>query len=243
MSVYKIADFFIDFKNRFDYLPRLCKGFETDSFFVVPDFTIAVSNDDLNIERQVSGGEYADAYMESVCAYRKLCLQLPAYDSMLLHCSVIDVGGRGIAFLARSGVGKTTHTLLWNGMLNTPDNGGRMKIINGDKPIIRFFDGVPFAYGTPWAGKEGIKLNARVRLTDLCFIERCEHNETLPLDKDMCIDRLMGQVLLPHQANAAAKTLDMIDMLLDKCNLHLIRCNPTPEAARVAYKAIFGEEP
>lgn len=243
MSVYKIADFFIDFKNRFDYLPRLCKGFEADDFCVVPDFTIRVSDDDLNNERKVSNGDFSDAYIEGVCAYRKLCLQLPAYGAMLLHCSVIDVGGRGIAFLARSGVGKTTHTLLWNSLLNTPENGKRMRIINGDKPIIRFFDSVPYAYGTPWAGKEGIKLNARVKLTDLCFIERCEYNETLPIEKDMCIDRLMGQMLLPADIDCAAKSLEMADMLFEKCNLHLIRCNPMPEAARVAYTAIFGEEP
>ena len=243
MSVYKFADFDIDFKNRFDYLPRLCKGIEADGFCDVPDFTIRVSVDELNNERELNDGDLSDAYLESVCAYRKLCLRLPVYDSMLLHCSVIDVGGRGIAFLAKSGVGKTTHTLLWNGMLNTSENGERMRIVNGDKPIIRFFDGAPYAYGTPWAGKENIKLNARVRLTDLCFIERCEFNETLPVDKDMCIDRLMEQILLPSDVDCAAKTLEMADMLLSKCGLYLIRCNATPEAAKVAYTARFGEEP
>ena len=242
MSVYKIADFIIDFKNRFDYLPRFCKGFEADVFSSVPDFTVEVTDDELNNERKMSGEDFSDAYLETVCAYRSLCLRLPAYDSMLLHCSVIDVGGRGIAFLARSGVGKTTHTLLWNDMLNGSENGGKMRIINGDKPIIRFFDGVPYAYGTPWAGKESIKLNDRVPLCDLCFIERCDYNEVVPLEKDMCIDRLMGQLLLPKDAESAAKTLEMADMLLDKCALHLIRCNPTPDAARVAYREILGEE-
>lgn len=251
MSVYKIADFIIDFKNRFDYLPRLCKGFEAfgasgaDDFSVAPDFTIEVNDDELNIEREQSDGNYSNAYLEAICAYRKLCVKLPARDSMLLHSSVIDVGGRGIAFLARSGVGKTTHTMLWHNMLERDGkNGGgpgKMRIINGDKPIIRFFGGEPYAYGTPWAGKENIKLNARVRLTDLCFIERCEHNETLPLEKDMCIDRLMAQMLLPNDAYCAAKTLEMADMLLDKCSLHLIKCNPTPDAAKTAYEAIFNK--
>ena len=42
-------------------------------------------------------------------------------------------------FCGSSGTGKTTHMLLWQKML-----GDRFKFINGDKPIIRFIDNVPY---------------------------------------------------------------------------------------------------
>ena len=155
-------------------------------------------------------------------------------DAMLLHGSVIAFQDRGIAFLAHSGVGKSTHTALWKKL-----NGDEVTVINGDKPIIRFFDGVPYAYGTPWAGKENWNTNTRVRLTDLCFIERDECNSTFTADKSDCVSALLQQILLPSDPAAMLKTLQLADALSKQCRFWKIRCNMEDEAAVAAKKAIF----
>ena len=210
MSLYKIADFIIDFNNKYSFLPKLCSGYEYAGN-AKADFVIEVSENDIQKELEVSPYSLSKGNVESVCAYRKLALQLPLYDSMLLHGVIISCGGKGIAFVARSGVGKTTHTMLWQ--KNFKD---KMVIINGDKPIIRFVNDVPFAYGTPWAGKEGFQVNEKVELTDICFIERHEHNSTTLIENKIeYFNLFMNQVLRPADPIAAVNTLELIDKLMN----------------------------
>ncbi len=233
MSLYKIADFIIDFQNKYSFIEKLCSGYEYEGDSAA-DYTVTVSDEDIAKERTISESNPSNGYLESICAYRKLCLGLPLSDAMLLHGSVIAVQDRGIVFLALSGVGKSTHTALWKKL-----NGDEVTVINGDKPIIRFFDGVPYAYGTPWAGKENWNTNTRVRLTDLCFIERDERNSTFTADKSDCVSALLQQILLPSDPVAMLKTLQLADALSKQCRFWKIRCNMEDEAAVAAKKAIF----
>ena len=88
-----------------------------------------------------------DFYPESSAILRSIAEWLPLNNSFLLHSAVFEVNDSGVALAAHSGTGKTTHMLLWQKLL-----GDKLKIINGDKPIIRFFENepeTPYAYGTP----------------------------------------------------------------------------------------------
>ncbi len=236
MSLYSIADFIIEIRNKYDYLEKQCAEYKYDRN-APSDFVIGVTDEDIQKERILSDGvNYKDGYLESVCAYRQLCLKLPLKDALLLHGSVIDINNKGIMFLARSGVGKTTHTLLWKQIF-----GDKLKIINGDKPIIRFSNDLPFAYGTPWAGKENLQINTKTQLTDICFIERSCENKTTRLRPDEVLDLLMIQTLHPSEPEAALKTLELCDKLISSCNFWKIQCNISQEAVFVAYNKIFGD--
>ncbi len=236
MGRYKFADFIVELQNEFPYLDSQCCHFKYDGERET-DFVIRVTEEERQKEAQVSQFPDAQGYLESVCAYRKLCMQLPPRGAMILHASVIEAEGRGIAFFARSGVGKTTHTRHW-----IKTYFPKVNIVNGDKPIIRFHDGVPYAYGTPWAGKEGIYRRVHVPLRDLCLIERAAVNEVTPLSKEEALNLLMLQIFLPSAPEAALATLDMLERLLENCNLWRIRCTPEQESAVVAHDTILGRE-
>ena len=117
-----------------------------------------------------------------------------------------------------------------------------MNIVNGDKPIVRFYDGVPYAYGTPWAGKEGIYRLVSAPLRDLCLIERAPVNEVTPLSKEEALNLLMLQIFLPPDGESVIATLDMVEKLLENCNLWRIRCTPDKEAAILAHDTILGRD-
>ena len=236
MPIYSIAGLNVEFKSRFKAIERKCIEYLSE-LDAPADVTVYATDEDLRRERLSSSKDVSDEYIESVCLYRNLCLQMPRFNGMLLHSSVVSVGNRGIAFLARSGVGKSTHTLLWKKML-----GEECTIVNGDKPIVRLEKGVPIAYGTPWGGKEGLQTNTKVQLTDLCFIERNDTDSVEGLDLDVAVGRIMQQVLLPSDPQDAAKTLELADTLLKKCRLWLIKCTPNLSAAEVAYKTICGDK-
>lgn len=237
MALYKLADLVIELNNQYDFLAKQCAEYRYMGD-ASAELTVCVTDEDIRRERNLSPEvNHSAGYLESICTYRKLCQNLPGYDAFLLHGSVIDCKGRGVAFLARSGVGKTTHTMLWKQVY-----GDGLRIINGDKPIIRFFEGVPYAYGTPWAGKENFHCNARVPLTDLCFIERSEENRVIQISPEECLNAVMQQIFIPSNPQMAIKTLQLLDRLLSACRVWIIRCNISQDAAVLAHDTVLGEK-
>ena len=182
-----------------------------------------------------------DFYPESSAILRSIAEWLPLNNSFLLHSAVFDVNGSGVALAAHSGTGKTTHMLLWQKLL-----GDKLKIINGDKPIIRFFENepeTPYAYGTPWNGKEHFGNAERTPLRHLCFVERADVNSCERVTAEEITNRVLSQVYMPHSAQAAANTLTLINRLVSSVKLWKIKCNTDISAAQTAYNAIFkGEE-
>ena len=184
---------------------------------------------------KVMNEETRRGYLESVCIYRAICLQLPERGAFVMHAATIEVDGLAYAFTARSGTGKSTHIAFWRKYL-----GERVKIVNGDKPIIRLIDGVFYAYGTPWCGKEGWSRNVRAPLNGICFIERATENRIDRMPNSDAALRIMKQILMPTEPMGAINTLELLDKMLNKVNCWLLGCNISIEAAEIAYKAMSG---
>ncbi len=218
----KIADFNIELHPKGKYLAGLCKKFISE--FDVPDFTVDLSDKEIFAE-QAAGSSLL--YAEAVAACRKLALMLPKKDAFLLHGATFELENRGICFLAKSGTGKSTHMLLWKELF-----GQELKVVNGDKPIVRFENGVPHAFGTPWCGKEGLCENRGVPLTDICFITRSEQNKTVPLDKGEALGRLMSQIIIPSGSENILKIMTMLDKVAANCRMWEIFCNTDISSAR-----------
>jgi len=235
-----IADYNIEVFNRwigiFDYTSQYRVS---ETCGLKKDFSFTISDEDIDIEREVYGNQFTENHLETVAAYRKIACWLPNNNSVILHSATFDVDGVGVAFAAHSGTGKTTHMNLWQELL-----GDRMTIVNGDKPIVRFFEDepeTPYAYGTPWNGKERLGCNMRTPLKHICFIERSETNYVEKMEKSDVIDRIFNQVYMPKDPIAVMNTMQLIDRLLSCCNLWTIHCNMDPTAAEVAYKTIFNK--
>ena len=297
---YKIADFYFDITDHpYKTFRRISAPYaDTEE---KTDFLIDVTEADIDYELSISEEDHFRGYTHSISACRKVAEWLPLHNAFLLHSACFDVDGVGVAFAAHSGTGKTTHMMLWQQLL-----GDRMTIVNGDKPIVRFFDesdglpvgddeshaaafgpsavlpipridihsrvarpathivpqgrcqingsmkastptdenkniNIPFAYGTPWNGKEHLGCNMRTPLRHLCFIERAEQNSCEPMtDTSEAIDRIFNQVYMPKDPAAAAKTVELINRLMGSVKLWKIKCNMDPSAAQVAYHTIFG---
>jgi len=233
---YKLGDFEIKIESR-EYNRFISKmsGYESQG---KEDVSFSISKEDLDneYEREDSYVYFnGEACFASVL--RKLSEWLPQNNAFTLHSATFDVGGIGVAFSALSGTGKTTHMLNWLELL-----GEKMTIVNGDKPIVRFFDSepnIPYAYGTPWMGKENLGCNMRTPLKHICFIERSEKNFVTKIEKKDAIERIMKQVYMPKDSVSLQNTLQLINRLIDCCELWIIHCNKDFESAEVAYKAIF----
>lgn len=232
--IIKVAEIPILIKQHYAHADMICKDyiFKTDSVNMV----FEASDEDLKNEIRL-GENDAPSVAETTFFCRCFAEEVSKYGGFLLHSAVFDVDGTGVALAAHSGTGKTTHMLLWQKLL-----GDRLKIVNGDKPIVRFFDeepDIPYAYGTPWNGKERLGCNMRTPLKHLCFIERAEKNSCEKMGKQEAVNLIFNQVYMPKDSAAAVETMKLINRLISSCRLWKIKCNMDIEAAETAYNKIF----
>jgi len=113
--------------------------------------------------------------------------------------------------------------------------------VNGDKPIVRFVDGKPYAFGTPFAGKEGWQINTGTPLKDLAFINRSAENHVEKSDRTKVLARLMTSCHIPASPAGRLRTLELLGQFIDNVNFWDIFCNVEPKAAVVASSVIRGE--
>ncbi|MBR6633985.1 MAG: hypothetical protein IKL05_06780 [Clostridia bacterium] len=224
----RLADFNFLIDNKYGYLEETCADYLSDG---TPHLSVTVTEEE--IKREQADGVDNMGYLESLAVYRKIAEWLPCHDAFLMHGTVIDVDGCGIAFLAKSGVGKTTHMTNWKALL-----GNRLTVVNGDKPLIRLVDGNLYAYGTPWAGKERLHTNMKTPLKKVCFIERATSNSCEKLDKNV-LHRLLPQVYKPADQNALVKTLGILDKVIEGVDFYTIKCNKELSSAEIAYNEII----
>lgn len=231
----KIAGLTVQIDNQYKYLQLLCKNYMTNEKQV--DIIASATEEEIRVQQIVNGGPWPPGYCESLCVYRNLCNQLPAFDAFLIHGAAIAVDGEVYLFLARSGVGKSTHVRLWMEAF-----GGRAQVVNGDKPILRRFDGRWFVCGTPYQGKEDWGTNTMLPLKALCFLERGEDNQISAISESEMNGRLMWQLLLPAEESQCTMLFDLLNDLIEKIPSYLLQCNRARSAPWVAYRGMQQSE-
>lgn len=231
-----IADLVIEIDNKYDYIVKYCNNYLYDGDRKT-DIFIKITEEDIIAQRNASEEDFENDYLEYVAVYRKIADEILSFDAFVMHGTVIKVNNTGIMFTAISGTGKTTHMLYWMRLL-----GDRLTVINGDKPIIRFLDGVPYAYGTPWCGKEKLNTNDRVILSDICLIERGEVDQSMLATQLDVFSHFIKQIYRPSKTELINKTFDLAGKLFKFSNLRKFKCRKNISAAKTAYKAIFNEE-
>ena len=225
----------IRIENRFDYVRELCAAYLAPGTRPA-DFAVSVSAEELRLEREKTPAYlYSDEQAESVIVCEKICCALPAFDAFVMHSSAVAADGKAYAFAAASGVGKSTHTRFWRQVL-----GGRLTVINGDKPIYRFRDGQLLACGTPRCGKENWQTNTSAPLAALCLLERAEENAVLPADPGKVLGEIVRHFHLPPGGQTdLVKTMELIDRMTALVPVFRLRCRNDVSAAETA-AAYFG---
>lgn len=148
----------------------------------------------------------------------------------MLHASSIDVDGEGYLFSAPSGTGKSTHTGFWKTVFKE-----RVRYVNDDKPAIREEEGIHYVYGTPFSGKTDLNENIRVPIRGVVVLER-ESNYIRQLSPKEALYPLLNQIEKPLIDADMYKLLNLLDQLLNKVPVYLLRCTATEEAARMAFR-------
>jgi len=161
-------------------------------------------------------------------------MNLLRFDGMLLHASAAVLDQKAYLFSGHSGVGKSTHTRLWQQCF-----GDGVQIINDDKPALRLIDGKWYAYGTPWCGKNDIQMNKKAPVAGICFMEQGSENRMRRLEPAEAVPLVMGQTLyrLCKQENLV-RLLNLVDALIRTVPIYLLVNRPEPAAAHLSMETM-----
>ena len=226
----RLAGITVEIDNRHNLVFEQCKDYLCDD--CAPAFRVAVSTAETQAYQASCGRPMTLPEAESYLLYRRICERMPRYGVFLLHAAVVEMEGRGYAFSARRGTGKSTHTELWQSHFK-----GRATVINGDKPLIRRApDGRFWAYGTPWCGKEGRGVNRRCPLNAICFLEQGAKNHVSVTSTADAAARIMEATVLPPDTDGQDRMAALVGAAVRDIPALTLTCRPDAEAVEVAYE-------
>ncbi len=235
MSLYRIADLLVDIEYKYEMSGR-CERYavKTDE---APLFK--VSTTDGEIEELYKRAPHLSL---SSCEYlilgSRFYEHLLDYNGMLLHSSAVALDGEAYIFSASPGVGKSTHTGLWQEYFGKD----RTFIINDDKPAIRIINGKAYAYGTPFSGKYDISENTGVPMKALSFIYQSPENKIEPMPQSKAIASILNQTIRPADMKNMDKVLSVIDRIVATVPVYSLGCNISHDAVKLSYAVMSGQK-
>ena len=175
------------------------------------------------------------AYMDSGWQFY---VALMRRGGMMLHSSAVVLDGKAYLFSGPSGMGKSTHTRLWQ-----KEFPGAI-VINDDKPAIRITGNEAFIYGTPWSGKTELNINIKKPLKAIVFIERGSENTITKTDIANSVLNLSRQLPNPfYDEDIGIKTIRIINRLFEiGVPVYTLKCSISEDAVKAVYEEIIGGE-
>ena len=165
---------------------------------------------------------------ETFAVMQILFLYFAGLHSMIaIHSASVLYEGKAWLFSAESGVGKSTHTDLWNSVLNVP-------VLNGDVNLISINDDTPIVHGIPWCGTSGIATTTSYSLGGIILLQQGEDNEFVPLTDEQKL------LYLLHRNISPSWTYDMQETIFNLINciypdILVCRFKATLSEAAVSY--------
>lgn len=229
MNLHKIADLTVDMGYKYDRMKR-----QADAYRITgdqkPNLTIYLSDSFLE-QKCAENSVYTPEICEYVYTGSIFYTGLVLFGGFMLHASAVLMDGNAYLFSAASGVGKSTHTSLWQQAFGKD----RAKILNDDKPAIRIENDGIYAFGTPWSGKTDLNINVKARLAGICFLERGEKNRIRRENAGAVVPRVLAQTVRPYNEADMDMLLTSIDRVLREIPVYTMSCTVSEEAARIAY--------
>lgn len=203
------------------------------------DYYIEITQQRIIAERELLYNTYptkhfTDFEIETNALYRDIPKVLIKENIILFHGVLMEMGQKGYLFSAPSGTGKSTHARLW-----TEHFGNKVKIINGDKPLIKLTENGVYAYGSPWRGKEKIGSNDCVKLFCICHLQRSQSNSIEQVEFDTrSLVWLLEQTQIKGLESSTMKRVRWLKKAAIYVKLYDLKCNISDEAVEVAYNGI-----
>ena len=209
-SGYTVYDYYDEFKKTFTYI-------KANIDWSVVEYTVSDTSEEFGITNEERCFNIPALIMYNVILFKK---------GIVIHSSAIDYKGNGIAFLAPSGTGKSTHTGLWKKYYP-----GDVTVINDDSPAVKLVGDRLKMYGTPWSGKTSINANRCVDLNAIVFLRQAHENSIRRVKNPIeALQVILPETYKPVFEELANYNMDMLDILIRNVPMYIMYCNISKEA-------------
>ncbi|MBQ9141644.1 MAG: PqqD family protein [Lachnospiraceae bacterium] len=161
-------------------------------------------------------------------ALRLLYLYLAQRKSMVaLHSASILYKNKAWLFSGRSGMGKSTHTNLWEKLYGTP-------IINGDLNLLGLENGTPVVYGIPWCGTSGMYDTKTYPLGGIVLLKQAPEDTVEELSSDRKQLLVCQRLISPAWSEELFdKNMCVVEKITEKVLICKLNCTKEDTAAKV----------
>ena len=161
--------------------------------------------------------------------------KLLKYNIAVFHGCAFFWKGMAYLFTAPSGTGKTTQYVQWKRIY-----GDELRIINGDKPVIRLEDDGKIIVATsPWKGKERMSGDKEAPLGGIILLEQAEANEISGMKSSDAVLRIYRQfVVTPENADEVKAVCTIEDAMLRNAPVWLLKNRGDMDSARLTHDTV-----
>jgi len=157
------------------------------------------------------------------------------YNGLYIHSSAVELDGRAYLFSAFCGTGKSTHTGNWQKYF-----GEKARVFNDDKPSLRKIDGVWYAYGTPWCGKDHININMKAPVAGICFLKQAPHNKIRRLTPFEAAQKIFFQTIYKFKSKEKLNSMTgLVNDIVSTIPIFELENLPDEEAVKLSYTTML----
>lgn len=158
------------------------------------------------------------------------------YRRCIFHGVAFIWRGKAYIFTAPSGTGKTTQYILWKMQF-----GEEIRLINGDKPIIRIDDDNRITvHHSPWRGKEGMGRPESAELGGIILLAQGKKNEISLLEKKYAVAPIFKQFLFSGTETADVhRVAGMAETVLNQVPVWRLINRGDPDSVKLCSEAIL----
>lgn len=148
------------------------------------------------------------------------------HQTIKIHASVIEKGGKALVFMGKSGTGKSTHSSNWQQFV--PD----CQLLNDDEPIVRVLsDGSIRVYGAPWSGSTPCYRNASAEIAAFVRLYQNPNNKLTPLKGVQAFASLYQSVAILRSDNENKElVITTVNDILEQVPIYRLDNRPDREA-------------
>ena len=224
--IYEIAGLKVEMEPRFGRLTKQCEGYRSSG---TPVMTLMPDPRD-EAQVQVPTQEEREYILHSAA----FCREIIQHGRFFLHASGVACGGGAYLFSGPSGIGKSTHTAMWQKLFPG------IQILNDDKPVIWPEKGKITAWGTPFSGKTQLQMNRGVPLRGICFLKQARENRIRPVAETEALALILNNTWRPKDDKTMNLLLNGIQQVVEEIPIFELSCTRDPEAAQLSYATMKG---
>lgn len=159
------------------------------------------------------------------------------HNTIMIHASVVNHEGKGVAFLGKSGTGKSTHSRLW--LKHIPNT----VLLNDDNPAVRITNEGVLIYGTPWSGKTPCYKNEQLPLQGFVRLQQAPMNEfEWQTGLKGFIAVLPSCTSIRWNKELFANMNTILEKIIAQIPVGYLKCLPDAAAAELCHSALFPDE-